>query len=375
MKINMNEKINIAKALGMILVVAAHSCGPAYVTRFSYLLCVSIFFVCAGYCFNTKYLDDQTTFVKKRFKGIYLPFWKWSVFFLVFNHLWFYTGILSEKFGNSAGGVQHPLSFKAGLQALWSITFNMSGYDQFLCGAYWFFRAFFVASLLWILAMSVLNSMKPLRQRFVVAASVVAAVALALAVLHCEYGLKMTGVAQGGYRELMGLFFFAFGFIARRLLDNRGEYNIIRCMDGHRNLCTLAAFVAVILIVCLNPVAMDIRAKNVLSVFVLALSGAVGFVFLVGLSGLIERFAKGRVRSVILYIGNNTLYIFGFHFFAFKLVSMAKVLCYGLEWQQIGGHPVVISEYGKWWWIIYLVVGVAVPLMVTHCLRNLKRKF
>lgn len=370
---NMNEKINIAKALGMILVVAAHSCGPAYVTRFSYLLCVSIFFVCAGYCFNTKYLEDQTTFVKKRFKGIYLPFWKWSVFFLVFNHLWFYTGILSEKFGNSAGGVQHPLSFKAGLQALWSITFNMSGYDQFLCGAYWFFRAFFVASLMWILVMSVLNATKFLKQKFTAAASIVAIGALGLAVLHCEYGLKMTGVAQGGYRELMGLFFFAFGFIARRLLDKRSEYNAIKCLSEHRNICTLVAFSAVILIVCFNPVAMDIRANNVLSVFVLALSGIVGFVFLAGLSGLIERYAHEKVKKVFLYIGKNTLYIFGFHFFAFKLVSMAKVLCYGFEWQYIGGHPVVISEYGKWWWIIYLIVGISVPLMVTHLLRKLKK--
>ncbi len=371
----MNEKINIAKALGMILVVAAHSCGPAYLTRFSYLLCVSIFFVCAGYCFNTKYIGDQATFVKKRFKGIYLPFWKWSVFFLIFNHLWFCTGILSEKFGNAAGGVQHPLGFKAWLQALWSITFNMSGYDQFLCGAYWFFRAFFVASLLWILIMSVLNSTKLLKQKFTAAASIVALGALALAVLHCVFGLKMTGVAQGGYRELMGLFFFAFGFIARRLLEKRGEYNIMRCLDGHRNLCTFLAFVAVILIVCFNPVAMDIRAKSVLSVFVLALSGVVGFVFLAGLSGWIEKYAKGGLKNAILYIGKNTLYIFGFHFFAFKLVSIAKVLCYGLEWQQIGGHPVVISECGKWWWIIYLTVGISVPLIVTHCLRMLKKRF
>lgn len=371
----MNNKIDIAKAIGIILVVMAHACAPTYVSLFSNMLSVSIFFVTAGFCFNTKYLSDQTTFLKKRLKGLYLPFWKWSVFFLLLNHLWFYIGILSEEYGNIAGGVQHPLSWHQGMQMLWSITFNMSGYDQFLCGAYWFFRAFLIVCVLWILLMSVLDSLKTLKGRYTVSALVVGGGALLLALLHSACGLTITGVAQGGFRELIGLFFFAFGFMARQALNLCSEptavastsalscAGMLRWMYSHRLACTLAALSGIMLILYCYPVQMVARAKNVLTVFVLPVSGMLGFILLCGVACLIDG-STGMIKRAFLHIGRNTLYVFGFHLLAMKLVSMAIVLINGMEWGMVGCHPAISSGSSSWFWIAYTVVGVGLPLVV-----------
>lgn len=399
----MKNKIDIVKALGIILVVMAHSCSPMYVSRFSYMLCVSIFFICSGFCFNTKYLSDQTTFIRKRLTGLYVPFWKWSVFFLLLNHFWFYVGILSEKYGNVTGGVQHPLKIRAWFQSLWSITFNMSGYDQFLCGAYWFFRALMIVSILWIVLMSLLNAIRPLREKYALCAILVGVAAIVVAWQHCYYGLSMTGVAQGGFRELMGLYFFALGFVARQSLElcrqgaavteasaapvnsklsvtlNQANrlcsasirvrlLSFLQWINTHRTICTLIAFAGIALLVCYYPVSMSVRMKKAPSILVLALSGILGFFLISGISCLIDRYVTGRIKRAIIYIGQNTLYIFGFHIFSFKIVSIAIVLCYNLEWGMVGEHPVIFHQPGHWW-ILYTITGVAFPLLINHCIR------
>ena len=45
----------------------------------------------------------------------------------------------------------HPYDWTTAMQNLWSIVFNMSGYDVFLAGAFWFFRALFLSSIAFLL--------------------------------------------------------------------------------------------------------------------------------------------------------------------------------------------------------------------------------
>lgn len=136
-----NATFSICKALAIICVVLSHSGGPSWLLNIVFQFHVPVFLICAGYFFNAKYLNDEKTYIANRIKGLYFPFVRWSIFFLVFHNLWFYLGILNEQYGNAGGGVTHPYNFSQFSQRLWSIVFNMSGYDEFLAGAFWFFRA------------------------------------------------------------------------------------------------------------------------------------------------------------------------------------------------------------------------------------------
>jgi fucose 4-O-acetylase-like acetyltransferase len=97
---NRNTVISISKGIAIILMVIAHAEAPAWLCKFIFEFHMPLFFITAGYFFSLKYLNDEATFVKKRIKGLYVPFVKWSVVFLALHNLMFEIGILNETYGN-----------------------------------------------------------------------------------------------------------------------------------------------------------------------------------------------------------------------------------------------------------------------------------
>ena len=156
--------ISICKGIAIILMVIAHAEAPGWLCKFIFEFHMPLFFITAGYFFSLKYLDDEATFVKKRIKGLYWPFVKWSVFFLIIHNWMFDIGILNERYGNEMGGVTHPYTWHQIQQNLWNIFTAMGGYDQFLCGAFWFFRGLFVASILYLILYKMLDTIVAARK-------------------------------------------------------------------------------------------------------------------------------------------------------------------------------------------------------------------
>lgn len=353
-----NPSITILKALAIIFVVVAQSGSPALVSQFVYMVCASLFFLSAGYCFNPKYLDAPATFVARRFKTLYIPFVLWSIVFLVLNHFWFATGILNEQYGSAQGDVTHPLSLHDGLQALWSIVFNMSSYDQFLCGAYWFFRALLVSSVAFIVLLKLVESIRWFREKLVLSAAAVAVLALCTAFWQISDGLKITGLAQGGYREIVGVFLLAAGFLYRAFNDKFKPAPYFTIPAG---------LVVVVGVIYLGNPSMASSATRLSSPLLLALGSIAGFCLIYGLANLLNRVPK--LNSVLGFIGENTVFVLLFHLLAFKLVSMLKVAVYKLPREMIGGYPYVHSDEGSWFWILYSIVGLALPLGIVWTIK------
>lgn len=346
-----DDSFTICKAIAIICVVLSHAGAPGWMSAFVYQFHVPVFFICAGYFFSTRYLTDEMTFVRRRFTGLYLPFWRWSVFFLVIHNLLFPLGLLSEKFGNAAGGVTHPYTWKVFCQRLWSVTFNMSGYDEFLCGAFWFFRALFLASIAFLLLFKGLHHLFPRWNNTRVAVTILA-VCMLLALWQTSMGLTATGIGQGGYRELCAMALMAIGFL----------YKVHRSRISLDWKWGIVAFV--LLVVGTVWVRSSMGCKHTVVQFLPVVPfGVAGFVFVYWHSTLINRRANA-LRTLLIYIGERTLYVFAFHLLAFKLVSALKVAWYGLPWQQVGGHTVVNYRTGEdAFFLLYVVVGVAVPLL------------
>ena len=84
-----NTTLSICKAIAIILMCAGHAEGPTLLVTFIYLFHMPVFFIAAGYFFDKKYLSDPWSFCVKRFKGLYVPFVKWSLFCLLFHILLF----------------------------------------------------------------------------------------------------------------------------------------------------------------------------------------------------------------------------------------------------------------------------------------------
>ena len=360
----------ILKAIAIILVVIAHSAAPAYLSNFAYMVGVPAFFVLSGYFFKLDNLDNTSDFVIRRTKTLYLPFIKWGVFFLILHNLFFEVGFLSESYGNAQGGVTHPYNWTQAAQHLWSMVFNMSGYDSFMAGAFWFFRALFLANIAFIFLFKATRQLGKFKTSTLQVVSVIV-LAFLLALWQASMGLHITGVAQGGYRELMGIVLLGIGFLLRRA-DETPDSSI-----WHNPIVMLAASSVVLMILTfVYPISMAAKPGSVLSVPILTVAGTAAFIWLRGLSEFILQLPE-KYTQWLQFTGENSLYIFVFHLLAFKVASMIKVGVYQLDWEMVGGHPVVQHELGDGFWLLYIFVGVVLPILPVWIWKKItnQRKF
>ncbi len=344
-------KFTILKAIAIILVVLSHAGVPGWLNHFLFIFHVPAFFLCAGYFFHTKYATDDRTFVVRRIKGLYWPFVRWSAFFLVFHNLFFHLGLLSETYGNADGGVLHPYTWSQFGQHLWSVVTNMSGYDSFLCGTFWFFRALFIASIAFLVLFKLFGKSEKLRENVQRGWAILLFTSVLL-LWKESCGLKITGVSGGGYRELMGLWFMAAGFLLR-------QYDVCAKLTWKVAVPSLLVFAA---FGTWWPSLMEIN-PDMAHMLRLPLPAIASFLAVLYVSTFIDSKSK-YLRRALVYIGDRTLYIFAFHLLAFKLASAIKVGVYGLPWEAIGGHPFVHQpDNNAFFVILYLASGVALPLL------------
>ncbi len=97
--INTNE-ISIAKGIGIILMVVGHSGCPPFLRDYIYMFHMPLFFIISGYCFKNKYLSDFKTFANKRIIGLYFPFVKYGVLFVLLHNLFYRIGVFNADYGS-----------------------------------------------------------------------------------------------------------------------------------------------------------------------------------------------------------------------------------------------------------------------------------
>lgn len=352
--------ISICKGLAIILMVAGHAEAPELITNFIYTFHMPLFFIAAGWFFSRRYLQQPWTFISKRVRGLYFPFLKWSLLFLVLHNLFFHFGILNEQYGNWTNGVTHPYTLKAFASRLVMIFTSMSGYDEFMAGAFWFFRGLLVASIVFLLLYKLLDSRTRLRPALAVGAICLAAIAFHWLRIH--FGIKLTVIPNGGWRECWGVFFFGIGVLLRQYEPYFKQHWAI----------TLGCFAFLCFAAVQHFSGMNNGCK-LRDLITLPLTGTAGFIMLRHVSTLIDSVAS-PIRRFLVFTGNNTLYVFVFHIISFKLISLLKIWWYDLEFGQIGCHMVIHYNHTDFFWVLYTIAGVAVPLAVLQLYRATKAR-
>ena len=367
---NRNTVISISKGIAIILMVIAHAEAPGWLCKFIFEFHMPLFFITAGYFFSLKYLHDEATFVKKRVKGLYVPFVKWSVIFLALHNLMFRIGILNEAYGNETGGVTHPYSWHQIQQNLWNIFTAMGGYDQFLCGAFWFFRGLFVASILYLIIYKVLDSSIRTEKWKKAIPYLICVIMLILCGWKTYEGLKVITLVQGGYRDMMGCFFFGVGFIFRQYAES---YNAL--IKRYYAIIWITILFGAIVYAFSYYLTANMNWRSSYTQFLsLPVPALLGFLMTYNISMLLDK-KETWLKRFLVYTGDHTLNIFIFHIVAYKVVSLIKIWYYGLDMQQIGCH-MVIHEHSQEdaFWLLYTIAGVGIPLGCTWLVEKWKLK-
>ncbi len=343
--------ISIAKAIGIILVVVGHAGAPSWLSHFLYEFHMPLFFIAAGYFFAPSQAEKPWEFVGKRFKGLYLPFLKWGLLFLILHNLFCHIGII-----NSLCGAQ-PYTHADITKRIGWMVFMMSGQENHLLGAMWFLRSLFVASLLFMglfcLLYKTFKIKNPTTITFII-------LLLMIGVTSYLRGFNLTiGITQGGYRECAGTVFYAIG-VLYRTFENKIPFNAWML---------LLAIGIVTVFSIISPASMAYNA-SLKMFYTILVPGFFGWLMAYYLG---KYLSKTRCASWMAYIGNHSLEILALHFLAFKAVSALKIVCYNLPPEELGRHP-IIGVHNEYFWILYTLAGILLPLGIYACYNWIKGK-
>lgn len=107
---------------------------------------------------------------------------------------------------------------------------------------------------------------------------------------------------------------------------------------------------------------LTLSLKKVVPYTITAIAGIVAFLIIgrtITMVSWLKFFKLG-----LIFVGNNTLQILTWHFLSFKIVSLVIISAYTLPKEQLAEYP-VIEAYSKiGWWVLYLAVGVGIPVVV-----------
>lgn len=339
-----NNSITIAKAIGIILMVIGHAGCPQLLFNFIYLFHMPLFFICSGIFFKEMTTGESVlVYIKKRMKGLYVPFLKWSILFLLLHNLFMLVGIYNPIYGFDGGSSYYTVTEL--LQKFSLIVFTMHDYEELL-GGFWFLRALFISSL--IIAVVSLICQKTFRYKNEI---------FCLLFLLMTIFIRRLAPEPEFWRDIsmgtLGAMFYISGYVFKQYDDVwRNKYGMILCLIS----LVLSWFYFK------DGVSMGCGFNKVFFFSVSAISGSLLTLYM---SRLIED-KVGFLKKALYYIGNHTLEILALHFFSFRLVSYGICLLYGLDLTHVAEHPVIKEGTiaTSSWWIIYAVVGIVFPLLI-----------
>lgn len=350
---NHNNYIAIAKAICIMAVVVWHSRPPQSLGIFTMFFAVPLFFFTSGYFYKpSKTIKELRTFYIKRIKGLYIPFVKWSLVFLVLHNVCFHLNLYNGQYG-FRGATSELYTWTDFAKKAFNIIFRLTDNEQLL-GAFWFIRALFIASLM-VATIQFIFSKWKITNRYVMFL-----VLLIGSYVTVHFDINLPWIGSLGL-ILFSAMFYVFGFCYRKI-ENEKYYTKLSMF-----VTTFITFFGLTYFDKVTGV-LGIMDKYVFPYTIVAISGVI---MVLNLSKLIEK--TKYIKNFFYYAGNNTMIILALHFTCLKIVSLLKIRVYGLPIERLAEFP-VIEANNSWWWIAYTLVGVAVPLLCQIAYDNIKEK-
>lgn len=333
------DRITIAKAIAIILMVAGHAGVPSEIGRFINMFHMPLFFFVSGYCFKEKYLNYTKQFAINKVKGLYVPFIKWSLLFLLLHNVFFHLNIYNATYG-FRGEASHLYDMKETLFHATKIVVAMNGTEQLL-GGYWFLKQLFVGSFISLLFF------KYLRGKIAAGGGILLVITMLMSYLNIDIPII----------RLTSLGFFSAFFIVM------GKVYKENCLKMISLWLTCLFFILVIVgsIIC-NTSLLAYKTWQIIPYSIFAIMGTI---MVLNVSYWISN-SCNAIKHLLMFIGDHTLEILTWHFLCFKIVSLLIIEIHGLPIEQLAYFPTV-RGYSHIYWPLYTIVGVSMPLLFTCC--------
>ena len=342
-----NNYFSIAKAIVIILMVTGHSGCPPIIHKFIYSFHVPFFFICSGLFLRaaSDYASCRQSCMKK-VKGLYVPFLKWCLPFLLLHNVFYHVNLYNDSFGFQ-GQVSHLYSFKDYVHDALCLITRMEQIPELL-GGFWFLKDLFIASLFTIF-LTFIWKREDARSNLIKLSLLFA----------CSIVFSYVPVDLYFF-SLKHLFWGSTFLFSGYLLKNAKTVRTI-----------LLLCLVVFLIINLSPIELSYQASGVKLMSLTFITSVTGTLLVLKLSQILER--TNYLKRFLYYTGNHTLAILGLHFLFFNLIDLLIIRLYGLPIEHLAEFP-VIAGY-RYFWIPYTVVGILFPLLAIYIYDRTKEKF
>lgn len=352
-----NPSVDIAKGIGISLMVLGHSGVPEMGSAFIYMFHMPLFFILSGWCLKEKYLEQPKTFVAHRLKGLWWPYVKWSILFILLQNWFCKLHLYSPSYSYKGAGVL-PYSLREMKDRVWSTVTNMEGAPQLL-GGYWFLRELLLASLISWLLIKLIPVICRKRGLSFVNALWLALVTTMFSAVANRFGLWLP-VFNISPVTWLAVGFFLAGFAWRQTWG--GEFRSL----------PITLLLAAIVFAASRMMPSGMQDVTIITTVPYFACGIAGTIMTVNVSRWISK-SITTAGNILSWIGRNTITILTWHFLSFKLVSLIIVNRYALNSEHLGEFPVIAQYAQQGWWIVYFLVAMAATMATTsinHWIHN-----
>lgn len=350
--VNRNQTLDVLKGIGIILMVVGHSGPPECLNDLIYTFHMPLFFIASGWFFREQNLEDCRGFALRKIKNIYWPYLKWCFIFLLLHNVFYSIGVLNSSYG-ADGTVSHFYNIKEFVANAFNFTFRMTSYEGYLLGAYWFVRSLLWGCLLLCFCSVLMSKITKLKERNCI---------LTVAAVFGIFGGALSGLnilipfwPQGGYREMMAVFFLGMGYMLRK-------------QEWWKSQCFLISSMIIIpLSLSIEPTSLSTSPTFVMWLLI-PFTSLAGYSIVYKLSHFIAQRQK-KIAIVLSYIGRQTFYIMTFHFLMFKPASLLKAYICGLDLRVVGCHPVIPPDDNNWYWMVYSLTSIILSITMAQIIE------
>ena len=374
-----DDSVAIAKAIGIILVVVGH-CSFSEISSswhktlhdFIYLFHMPLFFFLSGYFFQWKYLTEKKTFIRKKIKGLWVPYVKWVFAFILLHNILWKIGMFGMDVNT---GEEGPCLYTCIdiLKRVPTVLLMMTG-EQQLLGGFWFIPVLFFSAIYSLLFLSLFKSLfdelnidmivnnhliRESKRSIIVGGAIIFFIALGMVGMH--NGLTIAFMLTP--RTCLASSLFLTGFFWHDI-ETKMKFPYKKYY-GSLAYVVLAAIIIMAASKFHYSSLPAIQSGEWYDIPYLWFLGVIGTLMVVFLSRGIVLFASDKLVSPLMYIGENTMVILALHISFFKLVNIMKVHYYNLS-IPYGVYPIIKndpSNNGLIWWMLYAVIGVGMPIL------------
>lgn len=363
--------LDIAKAIGIVLVMMGHSCGFIFGGDYISSFYMMMFFVASGYVYKASDLGYGERIVR-RFKRIMIPYIVYNILLLAYyllketvsgdlnleDSLMAVLGVVYSRNHLYVDAAENVFFFRMLNDPVWFLTAMMSASVIFyavvdICLKD---RRAAVAIIIGLMVLTVAMSCLPILLPWSIDSAPLFAVGMIIGAMLGRIGLFEAGLSRAGLSETV-------------LSDKEGSLS-------SRIIEFLVYAVLFILSVALRyyngSVNMSVRVygdRGIISPVLVLFISVTGSVVMLYVCRWIEKLLGARVTELIVMVGRNTMAIMALHMAIFQLID--KVAMRILE--NLMSYSLVYWAYGAVKIIVAIVICILVEKTKDYIIDKIKR--